>query len=202
MWRFNHTRVSGSPVHRPMRVRSPWRVLARALLLAMITLTAAGLVPTARHAQAASTTPHLERPRSLVPLLERAAAKKQPIVLLFSIEGCGWCLRLRRDQMFGLAAQEATRGIQVIEFDLNDDTPFTAPAQPAPKPAVTGWLADIRSPYMLAFRLGVRIAPTVVFLGPTGEIADRLEGYTTPDFYSAYLDERIAKARASLRGGK
>lgn len=202
MWRFTHTRVSDSAIHRPMRVRCSWRVLARALMLAMITLTAAGLGPTALHAQAASTTPHLERPRSLVPLLERAATKQQPIVLLFSTDGCGWCLRLRRDQLFGLAAQAASSGIQVIEFDLNDNTPFTATAQPAPKPASTGWLADIRSPYMLAFRLGVRIAPTVVFLGPTGEIADRLEGYATPDFYSAYLDERIAKARASLRGGK
>lgn len=202
MWHFARTKVSGSASHRPARVRALRPASALLGLLTAIVWATAGLLSAAPLALAASPTQHLERPRSLLPLLERAAAKQQPIVLLFSIEGCGWCLRLRRDQLFSLAAQAASRGIQVIEFDLNDDTPFVAPARPTTNPGVTGWLAEIRSPYMLAYRLGVRFSPTVVFLGPNGEIADRLEGYTSPDFYSAYLDERISKAHASLRAGK
>ena len=38
------------------------------------------------------------------------------------------------------------------------------------------------------------------FLGPKGqELVERMEGGYLPDFYGAYLDERIALARKSLR---
>jgi len=46
----------------------------------------------------------------------------------------------------------------------------------------------------------VSIAPTVLFFGRNGqEIADRMEGGYLPDFYAAYLDERLAQARKLLR---
>ncbi len=44
----------------------------------------------------------------------------------------------------------------------------------------------------------VKVAPTVLFLGPQGkEVADRLVG-GSPDFYSAYLDRRLALAREAV----
>jgi hypothetical protein len=43
------------------------------------------------------------------------------------------------------------------------------------------------------------MAPTVLFMGPEGEIAERLVGYGSPDFYGAYLEQRIAQAHASIR---
>jgi len=44
----------------------------------------------------------------------------------------------------------------------------------------------------------VKAAPTVLFLGPGGqEVADRLVG-GSPDFYSAYLDGRLERARQAL----
>jgi hypothetical protein len=45
------------------------------------------------------------------------------------------------------------------------------------------------------------VSPTVVFLGPRGELAERLVGYPSADFYNAYLDDRIARARAAIAGG-
>ncbi|MEY3707473.1 MAG: hypothetical protein RL585_2030, partial [Pseudomonadota bacterium] len=42
------------------------------------------------------------------------------------------------------------------------------------------------------------MVPTVLFLGPQGEIAERLIGYGSRDFYGAYLNERIASARKKL----
>ena len=45
----------------------------------------------------------------------------------------------------------------------------------------------------------VRLAPTVLFLGPEGEVAERLIGYGSPDFFGAYLDQRLAQARAALK---
>jgi hypothetical protein len=47
--------------------------------------------------------------------------------------------------------------------------------------------------------MGVRFAPTVAFLGPDGELAERLLGYQSADFYGAYLDDRIAEAAAKLK---
>ena len=46
----------------------------------------------------------------------------------------------------------------------------------------------------------VKVAPTVLFFGRNGvEIAERLVGGYIPDFYGAYLDERLRVARLKLR---
>jgi hypothetical protein len=47
----------------------------------------------------------------------------------------------------------------------------------------------------LAARYGVKLTPIVVFLGPEGEeLAERMIGISSPDYYGAYLDEHIATA--------
>jgi hypothetical protein len=76
--------------------------------------------------------------------------------------------------------------LQVFEFDMTDRSSLAR--QPELNPA------DI------ARKLGVRISPTVSFHGPAGELADRLVGYPSRDFYSAYLDERLEQARRKLKG--
>ena len=51
-------------------------------------------------------------------------------------------------------------------------------------------------------RWGVHAAPTVLFFGRDGrEVAERLKG-VSPDFYSSYLDQRIAAAQAAVRAAK
>jgi hypothetical protein len=47
-------------------------------------------------------------------------------------------------------------------------------------------------------RYRITMVPTVLFLGPQGEIAERLIGYGSRDFYGAYLNERIANAKKKL----
>lgn len=48
----------------------------------------------------------------------------------------------------------------------------------------------------------VKTAPTVLFFGREGrELAPRLVGGSLSDFYGAYLDERLAQARAALKDG-
>lgn len=42
---------------------------------------------------------------------------------------------------------------------------------------------------------GVKLAPTLLFLGRHGiEVADRLKGMSSADFYGAMLDERLVTA--------
>jgi len=166
------------------------RVLALAPLLACA----------APVASLAASGAHLEQPRDLRGLLEQAARERRPVVAMFSLAGCPWCEAIRREQLDGLAREQAARGIRVVEFDMHDERAFAGAATGSDSAARP--LADSASPAALARRLGVRIAPTLVFLGPDGELAERLVGYGSPDFFSAYLDERIERARNALAGSR
>lgn len=133
--------------------------------------------------------------RSLALLIEQAGARGEPVVVMFSRVGCVWCEALRRDQFSHLAKAAPARGVRVVEIDVNDTLRF------APGPSMERGPGAALSGADLANRLGVKLTPTVVFLGPRGELADRLVGYPSRDFYGAYLDERIEQARAALRAG-
>ena len=49
-------------------------------------------------------------------------------------------------------------------------------------------------------RWAIKVAPTVLFFGRGGvEVAERLVGGMLPDFYGAYLDQRLESARKAVR---
>lgn len=173
------------------------RACRRAFLRAGIAAAACGLLAHEPVRAGGSHAPRLERPRDLRELLRRSRDTARPIVALFSTAGCGWCEAIRREQLAALAREQAARGVLVVEFDLLDDRAFDGlDAQANAGPGRT--LVDARSPAALARMLDVRVAPTLVFLGPDGEVAERLVGYSTPEFFSAYLEERIGRARLAL----
>ena len=105
-----------------------------------------------------------------------AAPHGRPLLVLFSEEGCPYCARLRRDFLLPMQRNEGyRRRIAFAEIDVHE--------QPA-----------------LARRYGVKLLPTVMLFGPSGEpLAEPLVGYNGPDFYGAYLDERIDTASKKLR---
>ena len=186
----------------PIGTRRRIRGLPAALLLcaACTGLAIAGGKPAAvgQTAQHSSHAP-LPRPDSLQALHAQSAAERRPVVALFSTAGCGWCEALRSEQLQHLARDARRRGVLVVEFDLADRRAFSGAGTgiagkglPAPAWPTAG------SPAELARLLGVRVAPTLVFLGPSGEAAAPLVGYTSPDFYGAYLDERIEQARTAV----
>lgn len=125
----------------------------------------------------------LPRPASWKAVLAESRATGRPIVLMFSSVGCAWCELVRRDHLRHLARDQQKLGLIVVELDLLDRKPF----------------ADGETPAGIAKAMGVRFAPTVAFLGPEGELAERLLGYQSADFYGAYLDDRIAAAAARLK---
>lgn len=167
------------------------------LLAATLATATAGTAASAADAG----KPHaLERPASHEAVLQASARQHLVVVALFTLPGCPFCESIRRDQLHHLAREQSERGLRVVEYDLTDRKPFAGAskhADPAARPAPAA--AAPASPAALAAALGVRLAPTVVFLGPAGgELAERLVGYTSPDFYGAYLEQRIAQARARL----
>lgn len=105
-------------------------------------------------------------------------------VVLFSQPGCPFCDIVRRHYLEPLEARRRPR-LQVSEVELNS----------------VRTLVDFsgRQTTHEAFRRahGVRFAPTVVFLGPTGkELAERIVGLSQ-DYFGAYLESAIESALAA-----
>lgn len=139
------------------------------------------VLPTLVHAK----DTFLPVPTSLPQAARRAQAKGEPLVILISLPGCVYCELVRRSYL--LPAQEGT-SLQAWQLNITDkktqligfdNQPTTAAAQ------AKAWKATF--------------TPTVLFLGSQGqELAERLVGIAVPDFYGAYLEQRLATARSAL----
>lgn len=103
--------------------------------------------------------------------LEEVLKHKRPLVLLVTMPGCGWCDLVKQDYLQHLARDQLKEGVFVFETNQGG--------------------IELQ-------RYRISMVPTVLFLGPQGEIAERLVGYASRDFYGAYLSERIATARKML----
>lgn len=172
-------------------------------------IAAAGTMSSGRHDGSAERTRSgtlerprsdaLEHPRSHRSLLRESARDGSVVVALFSLEGCAYCAAIRSDQLRHLAREARERNLRVVEYEINDRRAFRDAGGRSNGSASAPSPASPASPADLADRLGVRVAPTVVFLGPDGdELAERLVGYSSPDFYGAYLERRVATARERL----
>lgn len=117
--------------------------------------------------------------------LAAALAQGQPLLVMVSLEGCPFCKVARQHYLAPLREQQ---GVPVVQVDMrNAQSLIDFQGRRLSHDAQTRvW--------------NVRLAPTVLFFGRQGrEVAERLVGGYLPDFYGAYLDERLTQARASLR---
>lgn len=149
----------------------------RVLLLGLLGACALG------HAQ--SQPAALPSTRDLPAELTLAQQRGQALVVLVSLHGCVYCERVRRSYLLPLLAQ----GQAVVQLDMNSPAPVRDFQQ----------RATVHEE--LVRRWQVKVAPTLLFLGPGGrELAPRMEGSYQPDFYGAYLDERLATASRQMGG--
>jgi len=103
--------------------------------------------------------------------LDLVQKQKRPLVLLVTMPGCGWCDLVKQDYLQHLAKDQIKEGVFVFETNQGG--------------------TELQ-------RYKITMVPTVLFLGPEGEIAERLVGYVSRDFYGAYLNDRIAAAKKRL----
>jgi hypothetical protein len=125
----------------------------------------------------------LRHPVSLADELRRAVGARKALVVLVSLEGCPYC-KLVRDAYL---APMGAAGQPVVQLELAAAIPLRDGAGRASTHAqvVRAW--------------DVRLAPTVLFLGRGwAEVADRLVGVASPDFYGAYLQERLDTANRTV----
>ena len=115
--------------------------------------------------------------------LAQALALGQPLVVMVSLDNCPYCRQVRQSHLGPM-----WRGGQVVvQIDMQH------------KETLTDWDGQTRSHGDWVKNRRISVAPTVLFFGPDGrEVADRLEGASLPDFYGAYLDQRLAQARQRL----
>jgi len=154
------------------RYRRQWTVgLVAGLALARLSAAAQGRV-------------ELARAHDLPRELARALAAGRPLVVMVSLVGCPFCRDVRDAHLGPL---RDTQGQPVVQLDMRSTQAVTALDGVA-----TTHGALVRS-------LGASVAPVVLFIGPGGrEVAPRLSGYMA-DFYSAYLDDRMAAAQRAVR---
>jgi hypothetical protein len=108
---------------------------------------------------------------------------RKALVVMVSLDGCPYCKLVRESYLVPLRAG----GQPVFQLELTGSMP----------------LLDLRgrdATHAQAVRgFDVRLAPTVLFLGRDGvEVAARLTGIASPDFYGAYLQERLETANRSV----
>ncbi len=118
---------------------------------------------------------------------ELAAALKQgnPLVVMVSLDRCPFCIVARSNYLVPMRAQQA---LPVVQVDMRSTL------------IVKDFKGDKLTHDEWVRRLGVKVAPTVLFFGPGGvEVAERLSGAYIPDFYGAYLDDRLTLARAAIK---
>jgi thioredoxin-related protein len=145
-------------------------------------LASAGLWAMAGQRAEAATLPVVP---SLAQALQQALGQGQPLVVMVSLEGCPFC-RVVRDSYLAPLSRE--QGVPVVQVDMRSVQTIHDPVG----------RATTHDQLIRDWR--VRVAPTVLFLGKGGiELAPRLVGGLLPDFYGAYLHERVAAAQASVR---
>ncbi len=134
-------------------------------------------------AASAATPDALPASRSLPQELAAALARNHPLIVMVSLAGCPYCHAARRSYLLPMWRE----GVPLVQVDMRS-------------PADTVDFNQRRVTHdQLVQQWRVSVAPTLLFLGPQGrEVAERMEGAYLPDFYGAYLDARLQKAREAL----
>jgi hypothetical protein len=152
----------------------------RACLGALVML---GL-PTVTQARPAT----LASAKSLRDELALALKSGNPLVVMVSLDGCPFCKAVREQYLAPLREQEGLPVVQVVQVDMHS----AAALQDFNGLALT-------HDHMVR-TWGIKIAPSLLFFGADGvEVAPRLVGVGSMDYYGSHLDQRLSQARAAIK---
>lgn len=159
---------------------APEQTTRRKFALLLSALASVALLPS-RAGALGSTLP---APASLAAELAAALKVGRPLVVMVSLEGCPYCRIVRESY---LAPLRSETGQPVVQIDMG-----SAGAMLDFKGALTTQGAQVGA-------WNVKVTPTVLFFGKGGrELAARLVGASIPDFYGAYLEQRLRDAGRAM----
>lgn len=113
-----------------------------------------------------------------------AARRGLPIMLIFTAEGCSYCRTLKRDFIRPMIySHQYDNKILFREIELGSGR------------QIHDFNGRTIAADDLGDRYGIEVTPTVVFVDYRGQqMADKMVGMTTPDYYGGYLDDAIQTA--------
>ena len=126
---------------------------------------------------------------------ERDGAKgrhsKAVILLYFSAPDCRFCMKLEEAVLKPmLRSGDYDKQVLLRKIDWRSSS------------MLNDFVGRRISFHMLAERYAVKVTPTLVFVNSTGrEIAPRILGFQSADFFWHYLDQRIQQSRAAMSSG-
>lgn len=121
---------------------------------------------------------------SLSDELHQAVATGSPLLVMVSLEGCPFC-RIARENY--LSPMHDRQGLPVVQVDMRS------------KKLIKNFQGIIQTHDEWIRSMNVKVAPTILFFGRGGvEVVERMSGGYIPDFYGAYLDERLRQAKLLL----
>lgn len=134
--------------------------------------------------------PHVEQSRDIRADARLAQTHKLPILLAFTADYCDYCKLLEEDFLVPMLISGHYKDKILIRKVVVDAsyrlTDFDG----------TSTYTD-----QFARRYNVRLYPTLLFLDSRGnELAERMVGINTPEFYGGYLDQNIDAALSRVRG--
>ena len=139
-------------------------------------------------ANAAAAAPKVSVVTDLSALSPESAQRKVPILLMFAAEDCEYCERLEEDVIRPMMISG--------EFDRRAIVRKVMLDSPAKLKDFSGKKLNVDN---YATQHKVRVTPTLMFVDANGkELAPKVIGYQTSDFYAAYLDVAIDASRDSL----
>jgi len=148
-------------------------------------------------------------PAATLPVASRAAPIGQPgdaealaaywrederaiALVMLSLPNCPVCKVVRTQQLLPLMRDPDYSDIGVFEVLMtNDETRLPLAGKLNPDGAHL-------TPKAFAKNLGMRMSPSIVFISRRYMLAEPLVGYPSPDFYWAYLSERLESARQAI----
>ncbi len=129
--------------------------------------------------------PRLPSAKLLRNELALALKSGNPLVVMVSLDGCPFCKAVREQYLAPLREQE---GLPVVQVDMHS----AAALQDFNGLALT-------HDHMVR-TWGIKIAPSLLFFGADGvEVAPRLVGVGSMDYYGSHLDQRLSQARAAIK---
>jgi thioredoxin-related protein len=122
--------------------------------------------------------------KSLQAEILQALKTASPLLVFVSLDNCPFCKIARENYLLPLMNEQS---IPIVQVNFR----YSA--------SVIDSLGHALTQDQLIRAWGVKVAPTVLFLGKEGkEVAPRLTGGSTSDFYGVYLDERIRIAQTAI----
>lgn len=153
--------------------------LGQLAIVIALSLTTAGTVNAAP----------LQEVTDLRQLAREMQQKKLPLLLAFEAEHCGYCQRLKAEHLQPMNNNDdyAERVIiRTVQIDSNQ--------------TITGYDGKTISGAQLSKDYQAYLTPTMLFLDENGEeVADRMLGYNTPDYFGYYLDQAIDSAKEKMQ---